>query len=300
MANAKIYERVTARFIEALKTGAPPWVKDWEKTDSRPQRPVNAVTERQYSGVNVTILWTAATANDYKTERWLTYHQARKAGGHVKKGSKGTVAVLYKEVNLYRKDDDGNRIVDDNGEFIKEAIKFMRGFTLFNVEQCENLPQKVLSGNPGQAVAKPAWNSHSEIDDLVEKHGITVRHRCNCDPAYFPGQDVIKMPVKESFKNESAYYSTLLHEMTHWTGHESRLNRPGIARPFDSNKRSYAFEELIAEIGSAFLCSEFGIQCNLRHESYILSWIEDLENDPATIFETSALAWKARTFLMGE
>ena len=296
MKKEKIYTTVTNRFVEALKNGAPPWIKPWSDTSDKVTRPVNAVTERKYSGINVTVLWTAATSNGFKRDRWLTYNQARKAGGHVRRGEKGTVAILYRDIEVRRKDESGELILDSNGETMKEKIKFIKGFTLFNVDQCDGLSEEVIEGSALPA-EKPAWKSHEEIDSLLDSKGVQIRHDCD-QAAYYPKDDVVRMPVRKAFKTDACYYSTLLHEVVHWTGHHSRLNRPGISKPLDFSKSTYAFEELIAEIGSAFLCAEFGLKCDLRHESYVISWISELENDPKAIFATSALAWKARNYLL--
>ena len=297
MKKKNIYNTVTNRFVSALKNGAPPWIKPWSECSSSPTRPVNAVSDRKYSGINVTVLWTAATTHGFKRDRWLTFNQARKEGGHVRRGQKGTVAILYREVEVRRKDESGSLVADSNGEVIKDKIKFIKGFTLFNVDQCDGLPTEIVEG-PALPAEKPEWKSHVEIESLLASKGVQIRHDCD-QAAYYPNDDVIRMPVKKAFETDSSYYSTLLHEVVHWTGHHSRLNRPGICKPLNYSKSGYAFEELIAEIGSAFLCAEFGIKCDLRHESYVISWISELENDPKAIFATSALAWKARNYLLG-
>ena len=295
---SNLYNEITSQFVSALKNGAPPWIKPWSEYSPRPTRPKNAITDRKYTGINVTILWTAATTHGFKRDRWLTFNQTRKAGGRVCRGQKGTVVILYRNIEVRRKDESGSLVLDSNGETIKDKIKFIKGFTLFNVDQCDGLTKEIVEG-PSLPPEKPAWKSHNEIESLLVSKGVRIRHDCN-QAAYYPNEDVIRMPVKKAFKTDSCYYSTLLHELVHWTGHHSRLNRPGICKPLDYSKSNYAFEELIAEIGSAFLCAEFGLKCDLRHESYVISWISELENDPKAIFATSALAWKARSFLLGE
>ena len=295
---SNLYNKITSQFVSALKNGAPPWIKPWSEYSSRPTHPTNAITDRKYTGINVTILWTAATTHGFKRDRWLTFNQTRNAGGHVRRGQKGTVVILYRDIEVRRKDESGALILDSNGETMKEKIKFIKGFTLFNVDQCDGLPQKVIEGSTLPA-EKPAWKSHKDIESLLNSKSVQIRHDCD-QAAYYPKEDIIRMPVKKAFKTDSCYYSTLLHELVHWTGHHSRLNRPGISKPLDFSKSTYAFEELIAEIGSAFLCAEFGLKCDLRHESYVISWISELENDPKAIFATSALAWKARSYLLDE
>ncbi len=294
--NNDLYTKVTSQFIKALKTGAPPWVKPWSEYSSQPTRPTNAATDRKYTGINVTILWTAATTQGFKRDRWLTFKQTQNAGGQVRRGEKGTVAIFYRNIEVQRKDQNGTIVLDTDGNSIKDKIKFVRGFTLFNVEQCTGLSDEIVEGPPLPA-EKPAWKSHEKVEGMLKSNGVDVRHNCN-QAAYYPSEDIIRMPVKNAFKSDACYYSTLLHELVHWTGHKARLNRPAISQPFDYDKSTYAFEELIAEIGSAFLCADYGIQCGLRHESYVLSWITELENDPKAIFATSALAWKARSYIL--
>ena len=142
-------------------------------------------------------------------------------------------------------------------------------------------------------------NAYQAVDALLARHSVKVRFGGN--HAFYDSRlDFIGMPQKAAHDAGAAYYSTLLHELTHWTGHPTRLDRPGIADAGSSELEAYAYEELIAEIGSAFLCAEFGVRGEMRHEGYVLSWIEALENDSKAIFTSSAAAWKARCYLLGE
>ena len=292
-----LYKEVTQRFIDALKNGAPPWIKPWSDSVSNTVRPTNAATGRKYSGINITILWAAATAAGYTRDRWLTYNQVSAAGGHVCRGQKGTVAILYRDCDVKRKDDTGAVVLDVNDRPMTETIKLVKGFSLFNVEQCDGLPTETIEG-PALVHSQPAWNPHEAADACLESRNVKIQVR-GTNAYYRPREDIIEMPHKTAFNDGEAYYSTLLHEATHWTGHKSRLARPGITVEKTPSK-VYAFEELIAEIGSAFLCAEFGIRGDLRHEGYVLSWIRELEDDSKAIFKASSLAWKARCFLLGE
>ena len=293
-----LYAEVTQRFVAALKNGAAPWIKPWSEGGSTAGRPTNAVTSREYSGINVTILWTAARASGFERDRWLTFNQAAEAGGHVTRGQKGTLAILYRDYDVQRKDGTGTAVFDESGQPMIDTIKLIKGFTLFNVEQCSGLTPEILGGQqePAEAIE---WDPCQKVDEMLSRHEIKVKHGHD-SAAYIPHDDLIRLPSKQTFESTGGYYSTLLHETSHWTGHPTRLNRPGIADAGSSELEAYAYEELIAEIGSAFLCAEFGIRGELRHEGYVLSWIKALENDSKAIFNASAAAWKARCYLLGE
>lgn len=293
-----IFTQITKIFLEALKNGAPPWRKPWSQSSPAPGFPVNAATERRYSGINITILWAAAIARGFEQDRWLTFNQVSNAGGRVKKGEKGTTAVLFKNINIERK----TTIDEDEEEralHCERHYKIARAFTLFNVEQCTGLPKKTVAGLYPRCKQKQNWESHHSADYLVRLCGAKIRHTGSI-ATYLPESDIICMPPKGAFESTAGYYSTLMHELTHWTGHKSRLNRLGIIESHPFNSVSYAFEELVAEIGSAFLCADHRIFGELRHESYVLSWIKILENDPKAIFSSSAQAWKARNYLMNQ
>ena len=291
-----LYKEVTQRFVDALKNGAPPWIKPWSDSAGA-GRPTNAATNRKYSGINISILWSAATAAGYTSDRWLTYNQVSAVGGHVCRGQKSTVAILYRDCDVKRKDATGAAVLDENGRPMIDTIKLIKGFPLFNVAQCDGLPTETIEGSV-HPHSQPAWNPHQAADACLESRNVKIQVR-GTNAFYKPREDIIQMPHKTAFNDGEAYYSTLLHEATHWTGHKSRLARPGITAEKTPDE-VYAFEELIAEIGSAFLCAEFGIRGDLRHEGYVLSWIRGLENDSKAIFKASSLAWKARCYLLDE
>ena len=149
-----LYKEVTQRFVDALKNGAAPWIKPWSEGGSTAGRPTNAVTSREYSGINVTILWTAARASGFERDRWLTFNQAAEAGGHVTRGQKGTLAILYRDYDVQRKDGTGTAVFDESGQPMIDTIKLIKGFTLFNVEQCSGLTPEILGGQqePAEAI----------------------------------------------------------------------------------------------------------------------------------------------------
>ncbi len=295
--STSVFAKVTKVFIDALKTGAPPWRKPWSECSSTSGFPVNAGTERRYSGINVTILWAAAITHSYEYDRWLSFRQAKKLGGKIRKGEKGTIAVLFKNIDVSQPSSTEKE--RENNVEPPRNYRIARAYTLFNVEQCIGLPKEVVRGRDPFQVQVHHWQPHHSADDLIKYCGAKIRH-AGSTATYFPNSDVICMPPKGAFDSSAGYYSTLLHELTHWTGHKTRLNRTGIVEPYPFRSEGYALEELIAEIGSAFLCADFQILGEMRHESYVLDWVRILENDSKAIFSSSALAWKARNYLIGK
>ncbi len=277
---------IVQRLIDALANGTPPWIQPWDENKDG-GRPSNPVTGRTYSGINVSILWSEGIRKGYDSDRWVTLRQANSLGGRVKKGQRGTTVVFYKKLQVYRRQSGSDEI--DAEEM--DVIKMMRTYTVFNIEQCVGLPSGVVS-----APAPAQWTELSSVCDFVEATGAEIVHGDDT-ACYVPKKDRIRMPAKAAFSDRAGYYPTLFHEMIHWTGHSSRLDRPGIRQSTSVGSTEYAFEELVAEIGSAYLCADFGIQGELRHESYVASWIEVLDSDPKAIFTAAAQAEQAVSFL---
>ena len=286
--NRDIHAEITRRFIDSLATGCVPWIKPWD-TGSDDGMPVNAATGRRYRGINVPILWGTAIDRGFSRDRWITFRQAQKHGGYVRRGEKGTSAILFRTVEI--SSDDENELSDAQ----PRTYKIARAFTLFNVEQCRSLP-KAMMGEAVDVSPPQPTSEFSEADAMVKRCGARIRHGGNI-ATYIPAGDIIHMPAVTSFDAPAHYWCTLMHEMTHWTGHQSRLSRPGIVESHLFNSVSYAFEELIAEIGSAFLCAELNIKGDLRHEGYVASWIKLLEDRPRAIFQAAAAAQAAFDFL---
>ena len=179
---------------------------------------------------------------------------------------------------------------------IRRALK---GFPLFNVEQCDGLPTEPAEDPSCSQQQRMESNAYQAVDALLASHSVKVRFGGN--HAFYDSRlDFIGMPQKAAHDACEAYYSTLLHELTHWTGHPTRLDRSGIADAGSTELEAYAYEELIAEIGSAFLCAEFGIRNHLRHEGLVLRWVRELGEDPKAIFKASSLAWSARCYLLND
>ena len=287
--NRDLHREVTQRFIDALQKGCVPWIKPWKASgNSATGFPVNAANERRYRGINVTILWSAAIERGFTRDRWLTYRQAQNAGGYVKRGEKGTPVVLYRTIEAKPT---ATAQPDDEEP---KTFKIARSFVLFNVEQCAGLSRRIM----GDAISDtPPSEGFPAVDQLVDRSGAKVRHGGDV-ATYVPVADVVKMPDAQLFTAPEHYYATLLHELVHWSGHKSRLNRPGIVETHAFNSVSYAFEELIAEIGSAFLCAEYGVRGDLRHEGYVQSWIKIMEDKPNAIFQASSAAQSAFDYLL--
>lgn len=292
-----LYVRVTKQFLDALRNGTTPWIKPWIE-QSYSSIPVNAITERTYSGINVTILWTTANDRGFCSDRWLTFNQASNVGGRIRKGQKGTVAILFRDIRVKSKRGLTDQTSTEEDEPVVRKLRLIRSYTLFNVEQCENLPERIRDGSPTDSCT-PEWDSHNEAEKFIRNTGATVYYKGE-NAIYAPKDDFIRMPPLSNFTSSAGYYSTIFHELIHWTGHKNRLNRPGIVGRNKISNEGYAFEELIAEIGSAFLCADLKIPGDLRHQGYVVSWIKILENNPRAIFHASAFAWQAFKFLQKE
>jgi len=283
---ANLYDEVTARIVSELEQGRFPWVQPWGRADGiAPGLPRNALTARSYSGVNVLILWGAVIERGYASQSWLTFKQARDAGGCVRKGEQGTT-VVYADRFIPEAEKQRARATGDDAH----AIPFLKRFTVFNVAQCEGL-------RTGLA-ADPAPLAEREIvpvaEDVIAASGVDFR--IGGDRAYYaPALDVVQVPPQPAFFEQINYYRTCLHELTHATAHPSRLDR-NLKSAFGT--KDYAREELIAEMGSAFLCAALGIVPTVRHSDYLASWLDVLREDNRAIFHAASAATKAADWLL--
>jgi antirestriction protein ArdC len=281
MTRTSVYERVTDGIVAALEEGVAPWVKPWSGGGSAGM-PYNATSQRRYSGVNVLLLWEAGLREGYRSDAWLTFRQAQGLGGHVKRGEHGTFIVY---ASSFTKQDTNAA----TGEEVERQIPFLKSYTVFNVEQTEGLPANMYAA----VEAKPIDDAIEDVQVFIERIGATVRH--GGDRAFYaPSLDVIQLPEPACFEGAGHYYSTSLHEHSHWSGHESRLDRDLSGRFGDE---AYAAEELVAELTSAFLCAALSIPGRLRHAEYLGSWLKMLKEDTRAIFSASARATEAAQFL---
>jgi antirestriction protein ArdC len=281
--NRDLYATVSARIVAELERGAAPWIKPWSATPGA-NTPCNAVSNRPYSGCNVVLLWMAQAAG-HRTPRFLTFKQALELGGNVRKGEHGTKVHFVKQLQVR---DQGS---DDSSA--TRLIPMMREYTVFNVAQCDNLPDSVTTGKP-MRVRNP--DARDELaDDFLQSTGADIREG-HGEACYIPSRDFISMPAFAGFKGADHFYNVVLHELTHWSGHKSRLDRD-LKNRFGS--QSYAAEELVAELGAAFLCAEFGFDGDVRNAGYIGNWIELLKADKRAFFTACSQATKAADYLRG-
>jgi antirestriction protein ArdC len=278
-----LYAEVSARIVSELERGAAPWVKPWSATAGM-NAPCNAATNRPYSGCNVVLLWMARAAG-YRAPRFLTYKQALELGGHVRKGERGTKVYFVKQLQVREKD------ADD--ETATRVVPMLREYTVFNVEQCEDLPDAIRVGKPTRS-RNPGVRDPL-ADEFLRCTGADIREG-DGEAYYAPGHDFISLPAFEAFKSAAHFYGTAFHEIGHWTGHKSRLDRD-LRNRF--GERAYAAEELVAELCAAFLCAEFSFDGDLRHAGYIQHWIALLRSDRRAFFTAASKAQAAADYLRG-
>ena len=246
------------------------------------------------------LLWLAAEEHGYKQCKWITVKAANELGGHVRKGEKATLVVNYNPVEREKLDNEGNTIVDEEGNPEMERFAYLRTHYLFNIEQCENLPAYLYDPiEPKANDERKKYREFAEIRQIIDGIDLHVEIKPNDRAFYYPKKDIVVMPEMKQFTSESAYYSTLLHEMTHATGHASRLNREGIASgKARFGNQIYAFEELVAEMGGAFLCAYLGFDTVPQNASYLASWIEVLKSDKKAIFRATGKAREACDYML--
>ncbi|MEW6634667.1 MAG: zincin-like metallopeptidase domain-containing protein [Pseudomonadota bacterium] len=283
-----LYDDITSKIIAELHAGRFPWVQPWGTAAAKAplSLPRNASTSRAYSGINVLILWGAVIEHGFPTQGWLTYRQALALRGNVRKGERGTT-VVYDDRFV---PDDEKKRARETGE-AAQAIPFLKRFTVFNLEQCEGLPDEIT------AVAPPPDTGLIEprVAALIEATGIEFRIGGN-SAYYAPAHDYVQVPPPQAYFDAINWHRTALHELGHASGHRSRLARD-LSGSFGSKK--YAFEELVAEISAAFSCAALGIVPTVRHADYIGSWLEVLRQDNRAIVRAASQASKAADWLLG-
>lgn len=273
------YERITAAIQNALSADLPPWRRPWRSLRAAGASgiPQNAVTGHAYRGINACLLFTRFDAD----ARYLTFRQAQELGGHVRKGEHGTQVVFWQKRQYTKRDESGEEETRDS--------LLMKVYTVFALSQCENVTLPQSRKAPAPIPPSPT------IAGVYSALGTRVEHGGDF-ACYAPGPDKVVMPRPEAFTTPDAYSATALHELTHWTGHESRLAREFGKRFGD---QAYAAEELVAEIGSAFLCASLGVNCALEHHaSYLDHWRKLLRSDPRAIITAASKAQAAADYLL--
>jgi antirestriction protein ArdC len=282
-----IYSRITSQIIRHLEQGVRPWNRPWnaEHAAGRITRPLRH-NGKPYSGINVLSLWVSAMMQNFAAPIWMTFRQAAELDAHIRKGEKGSLVVYADRIT--RKESD-----DKTGDEIDREIPFLKGYTVFNVEQIDGLPETYYA-KVGPSLDPVVRIEHA--DKFFTALGATIRHGGN-RAFYSIAADAIQMPAFESFQDADSYYATLAHEVTHWTGNKSRLDRDFGGHRFGSD--SYAVEELVAELGAAFLCSDLELALEPRedHASYIASWLKVLSADNRAVFTAAAHAQRAAEFV---
>jgi len=280
-----LYSEVTSRIILELEDGRLPWVQPWDSAACGCSMPQNAGTGRRYSGINVLILWAEAVTRGFASQRWLTYRQAEAAGGNVRRGEKGTV-ICYADRFTPKAEAEQARGEDRDAR----QVAFLKRFVVFNIDQCEELPDDkiipMVSPDPVLAIGT--------ADELIAATGAQVMIG-GSEAFYSPSHDAVQVPPQAAFHEAINWYRTALHELGHWTGHSSRLDRD---QKGGFGSQAYAKEELVAEMAAAFTCASLGIAPTVRHSDYIGSWLSVLRDDEKAIFRAASKSSKATDYLL--
>jgi len=284
-----VYTRITDKIVRDLEQGVRPWLKPWgvEHAAGKISRPLR-YSGIPYNGINVIMLWSAAAAKGYSCTHWLTFKQALELGGNVRRGETGELVVYADRIKRTE--------IDARGEECEREIPFLKGYTVFNAEQCDGLPAQYSA--KAEFPAPTPMERLASADSFFAATGADIRHG-GTRAYYAEGADFVQMPPFETFHDAESYAATLAHELTHWTKHEKRLSRDmGRAKWGDEG---YAREELVAELGSAFLCADLGITPETRedHAAYIATWLKVLKDDKRFIFSAASHAQRAADYLHG-
>ena len=286
-----IYTTITDRILAALEAGRVPWQKPW---DARQGSPRNLISGKAYRGVNLLLL-----ANEGATPFWLTYRQASQLGGYVKKGERGELVVFWKFMAKASASEEGETEADESPRSSQYALA--KAYTVFNARQCE-LPEEWTAKAEIQEPEQTAAQKITACDEIIT----TMQHRPALEHGggrafYRQSVDRVTMPKPETFINPEHYYSTLFHELTHATGHPSRLDRPTLTDAHRFGDTNYSKEELVAEMGAAFLCGVSGIDNHTGDSSaaYIQGWLSVLKDDKRLLIQAASQAQRAADLILG-
>ena len=298
-----VHQAITDRIIQAIEQGAGEFKLPWHRPAGSITRPTNIQSKKAYRGINVVTLWVEAQLKGYATPVWGTYKQMSEAGCQVRKGEKASLIVFYKQIEFERDAADGARkpapVKTGNATAEVDAIGtawLARGYHVFNAEQCDGF-------EPVERPPMVVIERNDRVEAFMQATGIEVRTGGHA--AYYrPSEDYIQMPDAGLFTGSDtssateALYSTLLHEATHATGHRSRLDRDFSQR---RNREEVCKEELLAELGAAFLCADLHVTPHLRddHAQYLQHWLDLMRGDKKAIFTAAAAANRAVEYLHG-
>jgi antirestriction protein ArdC len=280
-----VYEIITDRILQQLEAGTAPWHKPW-CTPGQDGLPRNLLSGHPYRGINVWILASSGYASPY----WLTVRQANELGGHVRKGEKGTPVVFWKF---------GKREVQDGDEIIEKPSVLCRYYTVFNFSQCEGLRIQPAQATEPLPHIEAIENCEQVVTQWLGKPAIRYG---SSHAAYSKMHDLVQMPDLASFDSAEEFYSTLFHELTHSTGHPLRLNRATLTEFERFGDEQYSAEELVAEMGAAFLCGFSGIENKTINNSaaYLRTWLEVLKKDPRLVLVAAGQAQKATDLILNQ
>lgn len=278
MNNQEIVTKVTAQIIAQLEAGVKPWECAWDRSQGEFSIPRNPKTKEHYHGINIPVLWEAANRKGYTTNLWLGFDQAKQLGGYVRKDEKGTHGIIYKPLV----------VDDDEAEDGKRTIPMLKTFVVFNLDQVAGLDH--MKAKPPK---EEGFMPIVVADNLLKKSQARIVEG-GPRAFYRKSDDQITLPDRWRFKVAEDFYATGLHELGHWTGHESRLDRTWGKRFGDD---AYAFEELVAEMASAFLCAHLGLTGELQHENYIAGWLKILKADYRALVKAASQAQKAFEYI---
>jgi antirestriction protein ArdC len=277
------FDVITARVVSLLEAGTVPWRKPWANRFSAPR---NLISRRPYRGVNVFLLACAS----YDSPYWLTFRQAKNLGGHVRKGEKGMPVVFWNWLD---------KVDAETGKTVE--IPFLKLYYAFNVAQCEGLPTDKVPSTA--AVVERPFSPITACEHVVKgmQNRPEIRHGFT-GASYVPSLDEVRMPAPERFEHAEGYYATVFHELTHATGHASRLNRKGIVETAAFGSDTYGREELVAEMGSAFLCGHAGIETATidNAAAYLAGWLRAIRQDNRLVVTAAAQAQKAADYILGQ
>jgi antirestriction protein ArdC len=292
-----VYQRITNQIVHELEKGVRPWMQPWsaEHAAARVVRPLR-FNGQPYKGINILMLWSAAMEKGYGAPIWMTFKQALEFDAHVRKGETGSLVVYADKITRTETDaTTGEACPGPRAGEAERTIPFMKGYTVFNVEQIDGLPAHFYAKPEPKGETVPRIERAESFFAATRAHIVHGGSRA----CYIMSRDQIHMPCIDCFRDAESYYATLAHEATHWTRHPSRLDREfGRKRWGDEG---YAMEELVAELGSAFLSADLELMPETRedHAAYIASWITVLRNDKRAIFTAASHAQRAADFLHG-
>lgn len=281
-----LYQQITDRIIADLEAGRVPWVKPWGTAKAGIGMPHNAVSSRRYSGINVLTLWHAVVSRGFSSHAFLTFRQAAALGGSVRRGERG-VGIIYTRRFVPSSE---RRRADTEGTATSGGIPFLKHFTVFSVDQCDDLPEHICL--PPPPIPDGLILPHAE--ELITATGADFRIG-GPSAFYSPSHDYVAVPRPDDFHEPINWHRTAFHELGHWTGHATRLGRDQTG---SFGSKDYGREELIAEMAGAFVCAALGIVPSVRHADYIGSWLQIIREDNRAILRAASAASKAADYIL--